>query len=537
MTLPRAGLLIRGTVVIEALPDRVETVEAIGIEGGRVVSAGSWSEVHAAARPRARVVDARPNAVIPGLHDFHVHLVGLARSRSHVQLAESADGADMARRLLDRAATLAAGEWLTGRGWNEAHLATLDTAALAAALGDRPAYVRSHDMHSAWASPAALALAGINEATADPTGGRIERDASGRVTGVLRETALDLVAGHVPEPHGEGLRGAMDATLSELAALGVTGASEAGDYTADDGVGADADLGDSASSILELGYEIDGRLRLNLGIPVDALTAAASRGLRTAASFPGRRTIRLGWAKEYADGSLGSGTAALSAPVPGGAGVGIMRVTPDELDGLFAASRRTGIGLAIHAIGDRAATVVLDALERAPARGGEAPLRPHGARPAPAPTDRPRFAELGMVASVQPIHAASDRDLVDTQWRGRESDAYAWRSLADAGALLVAGSDAPGRIHQPMAGHVRRGPPTAAERFARRLAAVGVPVHHRGAARLHDRPGAGDRCAGRGPPAGRCASRPGGPRRRSPGDPGRGRASDGRPRNADPRGR
>ena len=452
MTAAQAGLLIRGTVVLEALPDRLETVEAIGIDGGRVVSAGSWSEVSAGARPSARVVDARPNVVIPGLHDFHVHLVGLARSRSDVQLAEAADGADVTRRILDRAATLAPGEWLTGRGWSEAHLATLDISALASALGGRPAYVGSHDMHSAWVSPGALALAGITDATADPAGGRIERDASGRPTGVLRETALDLLASHVPEPHGEALRGAVDTVLRELAAFGVTGASEAGDYTADDGVGADADLGDSASNLLELGEGIDGRLRLNLGIPVDALAAAAGRGLRTGVSFPGRRTIRLGWAKEYADGSLGSGTAALSAPVPGGAGPGIMRVTPPELDELFSTSRRTGIALAIHAIGDLAATVVLDALERAPARGPEMPIDRMEHVQLLRPADRPRFAALGMAASVQPIHAAADRDLVDTHWRGRESDAYAWRSLADAGSLLVAGSDAPVESIDPWVG-------------------------------------------------------------------------------------
>jgi hypothetical protein len=129
-----------------------------------------------------------------------------------------------------------------------------------------------------------------------------------------------------------------------------------------------------------------------------------------------------------------------------------MRVKPDELDGLFAASRGTGIGLAIHAIGDLAATVVLDALERAPVRGPEMPIDRMEHVQLLRPADRPRFAALGMAASVQPIHAAADRDLVDTQWRGRESDAYAWRGLADAGALLVAGSDAPVESIDPWRG-------------------------------------------------------------------------------------
>ncbi len=163
-----------------------------------------------------------------------------------------------------------------------------------------------------------------------------------------------------------------------------------------------------------------------------------------------------------------------------------MRVTPAELDELFSASRRTGIALAIHAIGDLAATVVLDALERAPARGPEMPIDRMEHVQLLRPADRPRFAALGMAASVQPIHAAADRDLVDAQWRGRESDAYAWRSLADAGALLVAGSDAPVESIDPWLRPLRGRASAAAGRLARRLDARGGADHHRGAARLHD---------------------------------------------------
>ena len=154
--------------------------------------------------------------------------------------------------------------------------------------------------------------------------------------------------------------------------------------------------------------------------------------------------MRFGWAKEYADGALGSGTAALLAPrTCGERDTGIMRVSPEELDALFAASRPARIGMAIHAIGDRAAREVLDAVARA------------GPRPAGVPNDRlehaqllqstdaPRFAALGVTASVQPIHAAADRDLVESCWDGRQDRAYAWRRLVSAGALLAAGSDAP----------------------------------------------------------------------------------------------
>jgi predicted amidohydrolase YtcJ len=192
---------------------------------------------------------------------------------------------------------------------------------------------------------------------------------------------------------------------------------------------------------------------MTLGIPVDAIAAAAERGFRTGVPLAGRRTMRFGWAKEYADGALGSGTAALFAPRScGDAETGLMRVTPDELDALFAAARPAGIGLAIHAIGDRAAAAVLDAVERArPRKAATPPDRMEHAQLV-RPTDRSRFAALDVTASIQPIHAAADRDLVEDCWDGRQDDAYAWRSLAARGARLAAGSDAPIESADPWRG-------------------------------------------------------------------------------------
>ena len=204
--------------------------------------------------------------------------------------------------------------WLTGRGWSERQLAGVDAAALDAAAGERLAFLTSHDGHSAWASPVARRLAGLGAETSDPPGGRLERGAGGEPTGILRETAMDLVAPLVTRLQGAALHDALDATLRELAALGVTGASEAGDYTDRNGIGADAALGDSYSTLSDLGDLVDGRLRLTLGIPADAVPAAAERALRTGAALEDRRTMRFGWAKEYADGALGSGTAALFEP-------------------------------------------------------------------------------------------------------------------------------------------------------------------------------------------------------------------------------
>jgi predicted amidohydrolase YtcJ len=453
MTPPRADLVVRGRVVVAAELDGLVTAGAIGVADGRVVSVGSADEVGDAAAPGARLVDAGDAAVIPGLHDFHIHLVGLARSRAAIRLDDAADGREVLERLRAAAASGGPGEWLTGRGWSEAQLGGLPAGALDEAVGEQLAFLSSHDGHSAWASGPARALAGLGATTPDPPGGRLERDADGEPTGILRETALDLVAPLVARRQGDALRGALDATLRELAALGITGASEAGDYTDANGVGADAVLGDSYSSLTDLGELVDGRLRLTLGIPADAIPAAAGRGLRTGASLEQRRTMRFGWAKEYADGALGSGTAALfEARTCGDGDAGILRVSAEELDALFAAGRAAGISLAVHAIGDRAAATVLDVVARAPRRAAGQPRDRLEHAQLLRAEEVGRFADLDVVASIQPIHAAADRDLVESCWDGRQEGAYAWRALRSAGAHLAAGSDAPVESVNPWLG-------------------------------------------------------------------------------------
>jgi len=449
----RAELVIRGQVVLAAEPGGLVTAEAIGIAGDRVVSAGRADGVLDAARAGAEIIDARESAVIPGLHDFHIHLVGLARARDRIVLDDAADGAALLGRIRAAATLLAPDAWVTGRGWSEAQLATLALGTLDDAVGGRPAFFSSHDGHSGWASSAALRQAAVGSATADPEGGRIERDEHGAPSGILRETALELVAAHVPVAQGAALAGALDATLRDLASLAITGASEAGDYTDDGGTGADIALGDSYSSLTDLGDVVDGRIRMTLGIPADAVEAAAERGLTTGARLSERSTMRFGWAKEYADGALGSGTAALFAPKScGELDAGILRVTPEQLDDLFRRARASRIAPAIHAIGDRAVATVLDAAERAGRPSVGVPNDRIEHVQLLRPDEPPRFAALNVTASVQPIHAAADRDLVEACWDGRQAGAYAWRALTRAGAHLAAGSDAPVESVNPWLG-------------------------------------------------------------------------------------
>ena len=454
MTQPRASLVVIGEVVVEAGPDGLQTAEAVGIADGRVVSVGTREDVLGAAAAGATVIDAGPAAVVPGLHDFHLHLVGMARARLEVGLDDVVAFEELVGRVASAAERLPDHAWLRGRGCAEAAMEHDALAGLERAVAGRPALLYSHDGHSAWASAAALGAAGIGPDTSDPGGGRIERDATGAATGVLRERAADMVEPFADSAGGVQLAGALDETVAELVGWGVTGATDAGDSAPDNGIGAYAAVGDSASTLIEARGRLDGRLRLTLNLPADAIEDGAVLGLRTGSPIPDTSTLRAGWAKAYADGALGSRTAALFEPYSCGdeEQVGILRLAAGDLDGLLAAGRAAGIGLAVHAIGDRAVATVLDAMERSSARGSGVPPDRIEHLQLVRPSDSARLAGLDVTASVQPIHAASDRLLVERCWQPRQADAYPWRALEAGGARLAFGSDAPIESPNPWLG-------------------------------------------------------------------------------------
>jgi len=423
---------------------RVETAEAVAIHAGQVIAVGRRADLLAGASG-ARVMDFGDAAIIPGIHDFHLHLVGMARARRDLRL----DGEDRFENAVAAVRTAASSlprdAWLRGRGWVEQLLVGREPAVLADASAGRHVLLYSYDSHSAWASPAALAVAGILPGTPDPPGGRIERDPSGVPTGILRESATDLVETVAGRLRGPALEEALDDTLAELAALGITGATDAGDTTDTNGIGAYAFLGDRASLVLAARDRIDGRLRLSVNLPAAAIPAAAAAGIRSGAVVAGAGTIRWGWAKAYADGALGSRTAALFAPYTCGeaAGLGIARLRPAELTDIVRTGRRAGISAAVHAIGDRAVAMALDAMEHGGPRLPDAPADRIEHAQLVRAADRPRFGELDVTASIQPIHCASDRDLAEACWADRLGEAYTYRSLEAAGARLAIGTDAP----------------------------------------------------------------------------------------------
>ena len=465
MRTPRPSLVVSGQIVVAARPDGLETAEAIGIAEGKVVVTGSEDEVRVAAAPSARLVEAGSVAVVPGLHDFHLHLIGMARARRTVDLEGARSIDDVVTAIASASAVTPSDSWVRGDGWHTEILEPSQLGRLTSVLEGRPALLRSHDRHSAWASSSALQAAGIAPDTADPPGGRFERDAAGRLNGLLRESAADLVVDMAPRLVGERLNEALGEVAAELSGLGITGATDAGDPTVANGHGRYAALGDSFANLSDAQAVFDGSLRVTINLPADGIDAAAGMGLRTGQPLSDGGAMRVGWAKLFADGALGSRTAALFDPYTCGErddDRGILRLGPGELDDLVGRSRRAGIGLAIHAIGDRAVSEALDALARGRARSDDqAPDRIEHAQLVRR-ADRMRFATLGVTASLQPIHVPSDRKAAEECWAGRLEDAYAYRSMAATGALLALGSDAPIETANPWHGiyaAVRRAAP------------------------------------------------------------------------------
>lgn len=460
MSRARADVVITGQVVVAAGSAGLETAEALAIGGGRIVAVGSRQEILEGASG-ARVIRADDAAIVPGLHDFHLHLVGMARAARTLDLSPARTMDAVLDLVATAVAGSAAGEWLHGEGWWAEALDRAQLGRLEALVAGRPAFLTSHDRHSAWASGAALTVAGVGAGVVDPPGGRFERGADGAPDGVVRETAKDLVADRAGRLTGPSLTAALVEVAHDLAALGITGATDAGDPSTENGRGAHADLGDSFSSLAEAAEGLAGHLRLTVDMPAAALEAAAERGFRFGTPLTRDGSIRVGWAKLYADGALGSRTAALLEPY-GCAGAedpahsGILRVSSDELADRLGQGARGGIALAIHAIGDRAAAMVLDGIA-AEVEGGAS-----GTAPRPAhriehlqlirTSDRDRLAALGVTASLQPVHLPSDGETAERCWGDRLADAYPWRSLAASGTLIALGSDAPIESANPWLG-------------------------------------------------------------------------------------
>jgi hypothetical protein len=379
--------------------------------------------------------------VLPGLIDAHLHLKYYALSLQEVD-CETESLATCLQRVRERADAAPRDEWILGHGWNHNSWGQWPSRReLDAAAPDNPVYLSAKSLHAAWANSAALRLAGIDAGTSDPKDGQIQRDAEGGPTGILLESAALLVQQLIPEPDLAGLSDAIELAQSNLWKLGLTGVH-------------DFDRRDCFMALQHLQSEGRLKLRVTKNIPVELLDQARDLGLRT--GF-GNDWLRIGSVKAFMDGALGPRTAAMFQAYDGEPGnKGMLNLDGEQLFELGRRAAEVGLGMAVHAIGDRANHEVLDAYENLRSYESEKGL-PHLRHRIEHvqllhPDDVQRLAHLDVVASMQPLHATSDMLMADTYWGGRTSLAYALKTQLDLGAHVAFGSDAPVESPNPFWG-------------------------------------------------------------------------------------
>ena len=451
----RAELIITSRVATLAGDSGFGWQPGLALAGGRVLAAGPTHELEALADPKTeRWHLSDDHAVIPGITDAHLHLMSLTLAESNIDLTgthlDAALGLirDADRRL--RANGDRAG-WLLGHGWALHEFGRWpDAAMLEEAAPDRPVALYAHDHHSRWVNATALRLAGIDAATRDP-GGMIRRDESGAPTGILHETAATLVDHAIPDPSEAEIEAGLDRVSARLLALGITGCNDPGE------LGADARISRGPLLYRRLAGERRLALHVHASIRAPQLERAIELGLRSGQSV-GR--YRMGWLKLFADGSLGSRSAALLQPYtdagerpPTGGPAGMFLTDRAELGDLVRRAADAGIASQIHAIGDAAVRAALDVFAAVPREPGETPLMrriEHAQLVDPA--DVPRFGHQEVAASVQPIHLRSDAAAARRAWGKRSTNAFPLAGLTRSGALMPFGTDAPVEPPDPWPG-------------------------------------------------------------------------------------
>ncbi len=405
-------------------------VAALAIDDGRVLAlAGEASGLDSLTGPGTRVIELAGRAVVPGFVDAHTHFITGGFQLSSVDLRDAADPDEFAARISEFAATLEPGEWITGGNWDhERWGGDLPTRAWIDSLTpDNPVFVTRLDGHMALANSAAMEAAGVIAETGAPPGGEIVRDeADGAPTGVFKDEAMELIRRVIPPPSEEELDRALQAAAHHALSMGVTQVHDMGDW-----------------DHLETYRRAHARgalpLRVYSLVPLDAWAQLAELVRRE-----GRGDERLWWGglKAFVDGSLGSTTAWFYDPyVDAPETSGLITTDTARLREQIASADSAGLHVVVHAIGDRANDWLLDAYEALPPRGTERRLRIEHAQHLSRPAIE-RFAALGVVASMQPYHAADDG-----RWAERRIGAerlrttYAFRSLLDADATLAFGSD------------------------------------------------------------------------------------------------
>jgi predicted amidohydrolase YtcJ len=434
-----ADLILRhGAIYTMDAPRR--WVESVAVANGLIIFAGPDAGALRLAGPSTKIVDLG-GKMLPGFHDSHVHLMEGGLDMSLCDVKSVATPLEVLAAVRKFAAAHPDKPWVTGSGWDLPVFpdANPRKEQLDEAVGDRPAYIESADGHSGWASSKALAQAGITKDTPDPVGGRIERDpVTKQPTGTLRESARELVTRKIPAPTAEQNAAGLKRAVEFANSLGIVSVQEA----------------DASDEILNAYRELESRGQLTLRVVAALRTDPRKSDEQVAglierrAKFSGQR-IRATAAKIFADGVIESGTAALLGPyLNRGGSRGELNFEPDQLTKLVTRLDREGFQVHIHAIGDRAIRVSLDAYEAAQKANGRRDARHHIAHlELIEPEDIPRFRDLGIIANFQPLWAFADPYIKDLTLGPLGAERSRWlypmASILKTGAVMAAGSDWP----------------------------------------------------------------------------------------------
>jgi len=442
---PSASLIVTNAAVYTVDKQHLKA-EAVAVIKERIVAVGSKTDIDLWRGPQTKVIDAGGKLLLPGFNDAHVHFVQGGAQLDQVQLTDAATPKEFAKRMAAQVKKTPKGEWILGGRWDETkwpkpELPTKDL--VDPVTGATPTFVERYDGHEALANSAALKLAGINAKTPDVPGGVIVRDASGNPTGILKDAAMALIYKAIPPmTPGQRIRAARGA-LKHAASLGITSVQHMNPEFADVAAYSElAEKGELTTRMYAVPMETDWRDQAKVGIR----------------HAWGSTYLRLGAVKGYADGSLGSRTAYMFEPFaddPGNHGLlsdemhppGVMR---DRLMQADAA----GLQLRVHAIGDRAISMMLDIFGDIETEHGYHDQRfaiEHAQHMAQ--KDFERFAKLHVIASMQPYHAIDDGRWAESRLgHDRARYSYAWRSFLDNGVTLAFGTDWPVAPLDPMVG-------------------------------------------------------------------------------------